>query len=188
MKVNRFLLLAVLVSVAPVYAHADGVPGDARIIVGQDGPKPTPVGKSFLVPVDSVGGSDLNDDFENGGTQNIIELIFTAKLSKKDTIACVPDNFYFGNCTVTPGKGNKVTIIFDDPLSGGIPPGADFFVGLNNAGQSMGDWKKDGVKDLDSQAVFAVSTPEPSGVLLLLTGLGSLWLRHKKLASTNLDS
>ncbi len=183
MKPNQVILIAVLVSLATITVHADGVPGDARIIVGHGGGS-QPVGQSFLVPVDQNSGGGI-DDFKNGSaTQNIIELIFTGKLSKKDTITCGSDGVYFGRCTVTPGNGNKVTITFDQPISGGIPPGFDFFVGLNDARNNKGSWKKDGVKDLDGQAVFSpVPTPEPGMLLLLLSGFGSIWLRRKRASS-----
>jgi hypothetical protein len=180
MKLCQGFFIAVLVCIAAIAVRADGIPSDARIIVGHGG-DPKKVGSTFLVPVNSSGGSDSGDDFENGSaTENIVELIFTAKLGNSDTINCVAPDFYFGHCTVIPGKGHKVTIIFDDPLAGGIPPGDDFFIGLNDPGKKTGSWKKDGVKDLDAQAIFAVSTPEPGTLLLLLGGLGSIWLRRKR--------
>ena len=181
MKPIQGILVAALFCLAAITVHADGVPSDARIIVGSGG-DPNAVGQFFLVPVDSSGGSNSMDDFLNGSaTQNIIELIFTAKLSKKDSITCVPDVF-FGKCTATVDNGNKATIIFSDPLNGGIPPGVTFFVGLNDPGKSTGGWKNDGVKDLDAQAFFAV-TPEPGTLLLLLSGLGSIWLMRKRESS-----
>lgn len=181
MKLAGVFVLCVLILGTAVDVHADGIPTDARIIVGHgDPPKPKPVGQSFPVLVDQTtgGGTDV---FVNGSaTQSIVELIFTAMLNKKDTINCVADDVIFGHCSVTIDKGNKVTIIFDDPLSGGILPLADFFVGLNDSGKTTGGWKKDGLKHLDAQAVFATTAPEPGAGWLLITGLGGVWLWRKQ--------
>jgi hypothetical protein len=189
MKLSGVLTLALLVSLVAITVRADTTAGDARIIVGHGG-ESKPVGPTFLVPVDPTsGGSTSADDFKNGSaTQNIIELIFTGKLNKKDTITCMADDFYFANCTVTPGKGNMVTIIFDDPLNGGIPPGGEFFVGLDDVGKKTGSWKKDGVKDLDAEAIFAsVSAPEPSTLFLLLSGFAGILLARKRKSSPEIN-
>jgi hypothetical protein len=184
MKFASVFVLFVLLLATAVDIHADGIPPDARIIVGHgDPPPPTHVGQFFPVPVDQITGGGT-DDFVNSSTnQSIIELIFTAMLNKKDTINCVADDVIFGHCSVTIDKGNKVTIIFDDPLSGGILPGAGFFVDLNDSGKTTGSWKKDGLKHLDAQAVFATTVPEPGASLLLITGLGGVWLWRKRHAS-----
>jgi hypothetical protein len=184
MRLNRAFIVAALLLLGASSIRADGVSSnDPRIIIGK-GVDSKPVGQSFLVPVDISGGGV--GDFDNGSaTQNIIELIFRAQLNKKDTVTCAPDVF-FGECTVTSDRGNKVTITFSDPLNGGIPPGADFFVGLDDMGKKTGGWKQDGVKDLQAQAVFA-TVPEPGTFLLLLSGIGSIWLSRKRRSSPETD-
>lgn len=186
MKLSQVFFVAILVSLAAITVRADGVSGDARVIVGKDGPHPHSVGHtSFFPGVDPNGGG--MDVFVNSTSQDIVELIFTATLKKADTITCTPDA-YFGKCTidgdgnsVKVAKGGMVTITFDDPLNGGIPPGGDFFVELNDVhGKDKGGWGSDGVAELDAQPVF---TPEPATLLLLLSGFGSIWLRRKRESS-----
>ena len=184
MRLDRVFIVSAFLLLGAASIRADGVnSSDPRIIIGK-GADSKPVGQSFLVPVDQSSGGV--GDFDNdSATQNIIELIFTAHLNKKDTVTCAPDVF-FGECTVTRGKGNMVTITFSDPLNGGIPPGGDFFVGLDDVGKKTGGWKQDGVKDLQAQAVFA-TVPEPGTFLLLLSGIGSIWLSRKRRSSPEAD-
>jgi hypothetical protein len=161
-----------IVLVYATNASADSTSSsDPHVTVGRDGPVPQPVTGPFLTPVDANGGGIQT--LVNATNEDIVELILSAELTKNDKVTCTADSF-FGDCTVSavsmPHGLNSVTITLDDPLSGGITPGAEFFIELNDVhGKDKGGWKKDGVSTLSVDPVFA---PEPGGLLLLMAGLG----------------
>jgi hypothetical protein len=179
MKLIQAMVLSGFVLFGVATIHADSHHDDPRIIVGKDpclGLGCNPIGRNFLVIVDQKTGGGI-DDFENKTAKDIIELVFTAELPKNETVTCA-SNTFFGQCAPTLGKDNEWTITFSDPLNGGIPPGGEFLVGLNNAGENTGGWK--GVKELNATATYAASpVAEPSTFLFLLAGLGSIWLRWR---------
>jgi hypothetical protein len=185
MRLIQAIVLSVFVFFGSATVRADSHHDDPRIIIGsgtgQAGPDPPIIiGGQILVPVDQQNGGGIVH-FTNDTTDDVVQLGFlTPPLPKNDTVTCASESF-FGECTpyllIGTKAPNEWSIIFTDPLNGGIPPGAEFFVDLNNAGENAGGWK--GVKVIFGRAIFkpVLPVPEPSTFLFLLVGLGSISLR-----------
>jgi hypothetical protein len=193
MRFRQGILFAVLVYLAAITVRADGVPTDARIIVGHGG-DPVSCGlPDFKVNANGNGGGIKN--CQNTSGQDWIGLTITGT-SKSGPINC--DNAMdtvFTSCTfqIMPEPHNKqlVTITF----SGGeittnsvncpmvLPDCADsfFFLNLNDAGGSVngnGGW--------EGKLDVRPTVPEPGVIVLLLTGLGAIWLRSRRKSPTEI--
>ena len=177
-------------------AYADGVSSnDSHVTVGRDGPNPTLVAGSFTDAADSLGGG--KSFFVNNTNQEIVKLILTTtEFKKADFVNCsnptVANQIAFGNCSVNcPSgqckKGVTASIIFSDPLNGGIAPHEVFFINLNTPGKDGGGWKGNAKHQGNGVGLFSVdpifeSVPEPGSLLLVLAGLGgaSLFRRFRR--------
>jgi len=197
MKLNHALLVALLVSLAAFTVHADGVPPDARIIVGGGDPGgPDPCGNKlkFNIPLNGKGGGITNCTNMTG--QDWIGLDITASVSQgdpflSDSSLCDAFHQIFSTCTHQIKKTFDGKVEIEIMLSGGegiasSGPESVFFIDLNSILGSMdpngqGGWSLlDGGKPLE---VVAVTTPEPGTLLLLLCGFGGIWLRRRRQSS-----
>jgi hypothetical protein len=109
-------------------------------------------------------------DCQTTGFSNPMQVAFGAC-----TVSCEPSAKQNGNCK----KGDTVTVVFSDPMIGGILPGQMLFIDLDTIfgnHDNGGGWKGDkkhpgnGVSSFSVQATFT-PVPEPGSLLLVLAGL-----------------
>ena len=176
------LLALVLVCFACIGLRADEIPVDGRIIVGHgsDPAPPASCGATFKIHLNGKGGGIKN--CVNTSGLDWIGLDIFATIPLGDDVNCItpssgtPDASVaaFSACSKvvlsTSNHKEKIEIF----LSGGeITSGSLFFLNLNGSGSAdpnaAGGWLAFEGGNLDARAVTA---PEPSGFLLLASGLG----------------
>lgn len=181
MKLSQAFLVVLLVSLAAITVHADGVPNDARIIVGHD-PNNNGCGLTFTITVNVMGGGHKPCRNDSGvewtGLDFFVNLPTGTDLTQFKSV-CSPTT-PFSTCSPVPtivsvsGGTETVEIMFLNGHIGTGPSDSLFFVSLNNDSSDMegaGGWTKGTI--ITGKAVV----PEPSTFLLLLSGLGAAWLR-----------
>ena len=192
MKLARLLFLGALVLSSALIVRADGIsPIDPTIIIGRGTGSAPITALQFPVPIGSNGGGIFY--FDNATGQNWIGLTLTvtfkdANAAMAAAVSCSNGSILsdvFSACS-SKRQGKILTI----SLTGGqITPcvgescslTSEFFVDLNdgatlhNHGKAngKGGWKGDTIQ---AQAI----TPEPATLLLLLSGLGGIWMCRKR--------
>jgi len=184
-KLTQLGLVVVALCFAAVTVHADSIPGDGRILVGHgsDPGGPDSCGLDFKIHLNGHGGGIKN--CQNTSGVDWIGLEIFAVIPQGDTVNCVTSTntsiAAFSHCgppviLSTFGHKEKIEIV----LSGGIiPSGSLFFINLNTSGNSntngAGGWSALIGGNLNAHAI----TPEPSCLLLLISGGIGLCLRRK---------
>lgn len=144
---------------------------DPRIVVG-DPSTGTPVqSASFSFRADANGGGIFQ--FVNDSRQTWTTLDFFVTLPSSDTITCSSPFYGFcGSTTTSSGDGqSQFDIGFEQPINGGILPGAAFSIDLNDQSYcpnaDNGGWGP--FTQIDAIANFDI--PEPSALRLAAAGL-----------------
>ncbi len=125
---------------------------------------------SFAFGADALGGGVLL--FQNESGQNWQELDVSATLPDFTTITCGPGPFITCTIAESPVNGGFLyNILFGPAKAGGIANGQNFSVNLNDPDQNddpngAGSWGAG--TDFDAKA--NATTPEPSGIALMLVG------------------
>jgi hypothetical protein len=183
MRLRQGILVVALVCLGVTAARADGIPNDARIIVGH-GPDPNDCGKvqlpSFDISANGTGGGLKK--CQNATGDDWVGLTITGTTKAGESIVCKGDPAdVFSSCTTEitlEGKKQLVTIT----LTGGeITANSFFFLDLNDnggPGNGKGGWEG----KLEVKPMLA-TVPEPASVVLLVAGLGGLWVRQKQRSS-----
>ncbi len=161
---SYFSLLFLL---APVASYAS----NPTIVVNRDPPNPTIIfNNNFSFGANSTGGGDFS--FQNGTTNNWLELTVNATLPTLTPITCGPGPFSL--CTISETaqpSGFLYQIVFGPAPNGGIPAGGLFSIDLNDSGTDptgSGSWPAN--QDFGGKANDV--SPEPAAGMLALLGAG----------------
>jgi hypothetical protein len=158
------------------------------IIINSDPPNPTVIVNNFFsFAADSAGGGDFS--FVNGSNAQWIQLDVFVSLPQLGPITCGPGPFI--TCTPTPlAPGSAMPlpfdIVFGPAAAGGIAPGVNFSIDLNDNGATntdpsgSGSWGANALFNV--QITTTTATPEPSvwglSGLGLSAGLMLFWRRR----------
>jgi hypothetical protein len=190
MKLSQALLVAVLVSLAAITVRADGVPSDARIIVGT-GPDPKPCVTDLPEFTIKLGSGDNGGviDCQNTSGLDWIGLTITGTTMAGQTIhiedmtppsSTLSFNTVINETITTIGEPDHKQLVTFTLMGGpGIPANSSFFFDLNDDGSLLdhtGHWE-------GQLTVTPILAPEPGTVILLLSGLGGLWFRRRRQSS-----
>lgn len=192
MMLGRALLGWTLLLSTALVARADGISaGDPKIIVGRGTGSMPVTALQFKVPIDAGGGGIVNFDNETG--QDWVGLILTvtfpnAVAAKAAAFSCSNDllTSVFSACSSERhGKILTITLTKGEitPCSGtSCSMDSEFFVDLNNGATLHDHGKKNGNGGWKGDAIVgqAITTPEPTTLPFLLSGLGGIWLWRKR--------
>jgi len=201
---RQVLLAAALVSLAAVTVHADSIPGDGTIRVGR-GSDPSPSVScsktDFKIKLNGNGGGITNCINTSG--VDWVGLDIFAVIPINQVVTCI--DALFSNCISQSldGFGNSGKKEVEIKLFGGAvitagsitdvcigenPANSCFFINLNSLKPS-GDINTDpdgsggwfGLSGAQGGTIeVRAITPEPSTLLLLLTGAGALSFRRRR--------
>ena len=171
---------------------ADGI-NDPKIIIrgANGGGAPTcpsecrKVGLNFTFSVPAHGQGTLF--FTNNSGKNWTSLVLVEKGVAAANVTCVQNVFM--SCSVTTLKNGSVEILLSGVRGGdnphnGIPAGSSFAIGFVCAHGSC--WP--GGLDFRGRANATTATPEPGTVALVVTGLGAIFSRRRKMWRNRLNS
>lgn len=203
MELRQVLLAAVLVSLAAVTVHADSIPGDGTILVGRGSDPSQSIGCSktvFKIKLNGHGGGITNCINTSG--VDWVGLDIFAVIPIDQVVTCIKIDALFSNCISQSldGFGNSGKKEVEIRLFGGAVittgsasdvctanpiPTSCFFINLNDASSPItdasGGWfGLSGAQD-GTIEVHAI-TPEPATLLLLLTGVGALSFRRRRIS------
>jgi hypothetical protein len=204
-ELRQVLLAAALVCLAAVTVHADNIPGDGTILVGR-GSDPSPSVScsktDFKIKLNGNGGGITNCINTSGVDWVGLDIFAVIPIDQK--VSCITENL-FSNCISRSldGFGNSGKKEVEIKLFGGAvitagsitdvcigenPANSCFFINLNSLKPSgeintdpdgPGGWFGLSGAQGGTIEVLAI-TPEPSTLLLLLTGAGALSFRRRR--------
>jgi len=205
MRLSRVLFVCVPVLSTALIVRADGISSNdpPKIIVGRGGSSTsiTMLNVFESVPIASAGGgvSTFLNATGQTATGLTLDVIFKnpgkakALVSPCDTGAIFDPatqlaTNIFTTCQADVVSKNKVEFIFAGGTISPNSPNNDFFVDLNTKDNSFhpnkhgdgGDWIKNGDSISVELTALTAAAPEPGVLLLLLSGLGGIWLLRKR--------